>query len=459
MKEDGRKAEQEKNRETCLSVCYFETMNNLNNSPHLKLNYRVLSLAILLLIILQLTAPFRGWVILLVGFGGAWLVARLWVRSLVRGLVLTREVRFGWAQVGDRLEERFTLRNDSIFPALWVQILDHSTLPEYSASQATGIGGKEEHTWLVRGTCVRRGSFVLGPTILQTGDPFGIYTLVIASSAIQKMIVLPPVVPLPSIEIAPGGRLGEGRLRRANLERTVNAASVREYQPGDEMHSIHWRTSARRDALFVRLFESTPSGAWWVLLDLNARAQVGRDADSTVEHGIILAVSVAERGLRDGHPVGLVASAAQSIWLAPHNDAAHRWEILGALALAQPGSLALGDALERARPSLKYSSSLVIITPDARGSWVDALPALLWRGIVPTILLLDPISFGGTDDMRGVAALLGEFGVARHIITRDVLDRPEAKPGDAGKFDWRVTPHGRAVLRRPLRQAAWKVLA
>lgn len=434
-------------------------MNQSDISICAKLNYRALPVVVLLVVFLQLTVPFQGWVILLVGFGGAWLVAWVWVRSLARGLALTREVRFGWAQVGDRLEERFTLRNDSIFPALWVQVSDHSTLPGYSASQATGIGGNEERTWLVRGTCVRRGSFVLGPTTLETGDPFGIYTLVIDSAASQKMIVLPPVVPLPSIEIASGGWLGEGRLRRANLERTVNAASVREYQPGDEMHSIHWRTSARRDALYVRLFESAPSGAWWVLLDLNARVQVGRDADSTVEHGIILAASVADRGLRAGHAVGFIASGEQSIWLAPRNDAAQRWEILGALALAQTGLLALGDVLERARSSLKYSSSLVIITADARGSWVDALPALLWRGIVPTILLLDPISFGGADDMRDVAALLGEIGVARHIITREILDRPEAKPGDAGKFDWRVTPHGRAVLQRPLRQAAWKVLA
>lgn len=433
-------------------------MNQSDISIRVQLNYRALPLVVLLLVFLQLTVPFRGWAILLVGFGGAWLVAWIWVHSLARGLALTREVRFGWAQVGDRLEERFTLQNSSVFPALWIQVLDHSTLPGYWVSQATGIGGNEEHSWLARGTCVRRGSFVLGPTTLQTGDPFGIYTVVIELPATQKMIVLPPVVPLPSIEIAPGGRLGEGRLRWAHLERTVNAASVREYQPGDEMHAIHWRTSARRDDLYVRLFESAPSGAWWVLLDLNARVQVGRDADSTVEHGIILAASVADQGLRAGHAVGFIASGEQAIWLAPRNDAVHRWEILGALALAQTGSLALDDVLERARSSLKDSSSLVIITPDARGGWVDALPALLWRDIIPTALLLDPVSFGGVDDVRGVAALLGEIGVARHIITREILDRPEAKPGDAGKFDWRITPHGRAVLQHPLRQTAWKVL-
>lgn len=438
-------------------IPFFESMTPSNN-VRVKLNQRALPFVIVLLIVLQIATPFQGWLILLIGLGSAWLVAWFWARSLARGLALTRAVRFGWAQVGDRLEERFTLRNTSALPALWLEVLDYSTLPGYSPSQATGIGGEEERSWLVRSTCARRGAYVLGPTMLRTGDPFGLYTVSIELRATQKMIVLPPVVPLPSIQIAAGGRLGEGRLRRANIERTVNAATVREYQPGDSKNVIHWRTSARRDALYVRLFESAPSGDWWVFLDLNARAHVGRDADSTVEHGVILAASIADQGLRAGRAVGLVVSAEQLIWLAPRNDAGQRWEMLHALALAGTGSLALNDVLERARPSFTQSSSLVIITPDTSSRWLEALPALLWRGIVPTVLLFDKRSFGGQEDVRGTVSVLRQIGVTYSVITRDVLDRPEAKPGEAGKLEWLITPHGHAILRRPLRNATWRML-
>ena len=82
-----------------------------------------------LVLLLQLLRPDRVWMVLLVGLGGAWLVAALWVRSLRRNLRFEREVRFGWAQVGDRLQERFTLVNTGWAPALWVEIQDHSNLP------------------------------------------------------------------------------------------------------------------------------------------------------------------------------------------------------------------------------------------------------------------------------------------------------------------------------------------
>jgi hypothetical protein len=92
----------------------------LNTKRELKLNTRTLPILIGLLVALQLAVPYHGWMMLLVGLGGAWLIAFLWARSLARGLRLTRELRFGWAQVGDRLEERFTLINESWTPALWI---------------------------------------------------------------------------------------------------------------------------------------------------------------------------------------------------------------------------------------------------------------------------------------------------------------------------------------------------
>ena len=96
---------------------------------------RLLPILIGVLLLLQLTFPYRGWTILLIGLGGLWLASFLWAHKLAGNLQLSREMRFGWAHVGDRLEERFTLTNTGFFPALWAEIVDHSTLPGYSASR------------------------------------------------------------------------------------------------------------------------------------------------------------------------------------------------------------------------------------------------------------------------------------------------------------------------------------
>lgn len=419
---------------------------------------RLLMLVVVLLVALQLSIPHHAWMMLLVGLGGVWLIAFVWAHTLARSLTLTRELRFGWAQVGDHLEERFTLRNTSWLPALWVEIVDHSTLPGHNASWVTGVDADAENRWSLKSVCTRRGAYTLGPTTLITSDPFGLFTVTLENSATANMMVMPPVVPLPRIEIAPGGRAGEGQRRTTAFERAISPKGVREYAPGDSLNTIHWRTSAHHDALLVRLFESTPSSDWWIVLDVNERVQIGEGENSTLEHSIILAASLADRGLHAGHAVGLAMFGRELVWLPPDASETRRWEILRALALAAAGTQSLATLLTQMHTAFPQHTALILITPDTHADWIAPLMALRWRGIVPTILLFDPMSFGGERDARGTIALLAECNLARFVVPRALLDRPEARPGTRGHFDWQMTPLGRALPRRR-EHAAWRVLS
>ena len=116
----------------------------LTRPPQIKLNTRLLPVLIGILLVMQLTFPYRGWTILLIGLGGWWLIGYLWAKMLALGLSLTREVRFGWAHVGDRLEERFTLINTATIPALWVEVTDpaflvHSPPPRAESSSSSPL--------------------------------------------------------------------------------------------------------------------------------------------------------------------------------------------------------------------------------------------------------------------------------------------------------------------------------
>jgi uncharacterized protein (DUF58 family) len=428
-------------------------------TPQIQLNTRILPFLVFLLLVMQLIDPYRGWVVLLVGLGGAWLISYLWARSLAGGLKLTREMRFGWAQVGDRLQERFTATNQGWAPAVWIEIIDHSTMPDYRVSRVTGVGSQSENRWYSEGYCTRRGLFTLGPTGLRTGDPLGLYTVRLHYPERADLMVTPPVLPLPPIEVAPGGRAEEGRSRPIAPERTVIAAGVRDYQPGDSLRWIHWPTSARRDLLYVRLFDNLPAGDWWIVLDMNRSVQLGEGGDSTEEHGVILSASLASQGLQAGRQVGLVANGAELAWCPPGSGEIQQQEILRALAVLEAGERPLGELLARMPPHFGRMSSLIIITPDVEGLWVDALIPLLRRGVVPTVLLLDPPSFGGTGSAANLAPLLSSVGAAHVVVTRQLLDRPEARPGRQGRWEWRVSATGRAVpVRRPV-DMAWKKLS
>jgi len=411
-----------------------------------------------LLIILQLIQPYRGWMILLFGLGSAWIFGYFWASSLLNYLQLTRETRFGWAQVGDQLEERFTIENTGWAPALWVEIIDHSTLPGHQINWATGVGSRASTQWRTQGTCSRRGVFVLGPTSLKSSDPFGFFTILIHDPRSRSIMVMPPVVPLPRIEVAAGGRSGEGFPRPNASERTVSSGSVREYSPGDSLRWIHWKTSAHHDHPYVRIFDGTPAGDWHIFLDLDQNAQLGFGSDSTVEHAVILAASLAARGLNNKRAVGLAVSSKEAVWIPPGAGESQRWNILRALAQVDVGDRPISEFLHRMARDIRSQTSIILITPSMQSDWVEALLPLMWRGVTPTVLLLDRASFGGQSSSHSMQEALTDLGIAHYIITHDLLNRPEAHPGQEGHWEWRVTPSGRAVLVHKPGDMSWKTL-
>jgi len=423
------------------------------------LNSRLLPFLIGLLILLQLIQPYRGWMILLFGLGGAWITSYLWARSLLKNLHLMREMRFGWAQVGDQLEERFTIENNGPVPALWVEIIDHSTIPDHHINWATGVEAKAITQWHTQGICSQRGVFILGPTSLKSGDPFGFFTVLVHDPRSQSVMVMPPVVPLPRIEVAVGGRSGEGFPRPNASERTVSSGSVREYIPGDSMRWIHWKTTAHHNHPFVRVFDGTPAGDWHIFLDLDQQVQLGVGSDSTVEHSIILAASLAARGLDRRRAVGLAVNGKNVVWIPPRAGEGQRWDILRSLALVDTGHQPMSEFLHCMEHDIRSQTSIVLITPSLQSDGVEALLPLIRRGVTPTILLLDQESFGGQLSSLPMQDVLTDLGVAHYIITKELLNTPAAHPGQKGHWEWRVTPSGRAVLVRKPGDMSWKALS
>ncbi len=395
--------------------------------PRLRINNRLIPFLVGLLLVLMLFDRYEGWWAVFVTLGGAWLLSYLWARSLARGLELKREVRFGWAQVGDVLLERFTLANKGRFPGLWVEVSDHSTMPAYQASRAVAVDGGRSIRWHAEAICSRRGLFQLGPVTMRSGDPLGLYTLSIAYSTAIPLLVLPPIVPLPPIEVSAGGRAGERGSRSPTIAHSVSASHVREYAPGDHHRLIHWRTTARQDALFVRQMDGAQAGDLWIILDMHRQVHLGAEQDSTEEHQVVLAASLADQALRAGKAVGLAAADGDLTWLPPRGGDAQRWQILYSLALISQGDWPLSNLLRQIRPILGRNSSLAIITPSVDPGWVEYLLPILDHGSTPTVLILDPISFGGTADPRAIRALLGELGIASYLFPRSMLEEVTLK--------------------------------
>jgi hypothetical protein len=72
----------------------------------------------------------------------------------------------------------------------------------------------------------------------------------------------------------------------------------------------------------------------------------------------------------------------------------------------------------------------------------------MWRGISPTIFLFDPMTFGGHANTEAISEVFQTMSVPCHVIPKELLDKPQARPGHEGEWEWRVSGTGKAVAVR-----------
>ena len=273
-----------------------------------------------LLLVMQLLGPSPIWIALLVSLIVLYAISYAWIRNLNQQIFFERRREGAMLVVGDALQERFVVRNESGLPLHWLEFADSSRLPGYNPRQVVSCGGGSSYQWRAEAHCTQRGVFRLGPHTLRTGDPFGLFSLEIRDSRSESLLVYPRVAHIPALELPRGNLSGQDRRRRA-YSGSERSQAVRAYRPGDSLRYVHWPISARQGELIVTDVETEPSGDLWIVLDLNRLVQSGEAESSSLETGIILAASVAAEllGGGDRRSVGLPGGAGyRGLGLAVH---------------------------------------------------------------------------------------------------------------------------------------------
>jgi uncharacterized protein (DUF58 family) len=355
------------------------------------------------LAVLYLVTGFRGWLIFTIGTAGAWLTAVLWIYSLERNLWIERKIHFAWATVGESVPEEIKLTNHGWLPALWVEITDESASNETPLRIVSDVSQRSARTRHLSHLFKQRGLYTLGPTRLRCGDPFGIYTLTLIDHHASTILVTPPVVSLSQLNIRSGGISGDERHRGGYFERNISDVGLRNYVAGDSLKHIHWRASAHFDSLIVRQLETATTRDWWIVVDLESSAQAGSGENSTLELCIVLAASLALRGLKENRKVGLALAGTQFVWLEPGTDPTQRWRILRSLSVAQAGSRSLAELLMQAQ--FGQAATTILISPSTDPAWV-ATANRHRNGAGLMSLLVDPADFGSPADQSKVIVAL-----------------------------------------------------
>jgi len=142
-----------------------------------------------------------------------------------------------------------------------------------------------------------RGVLTIGPLVASRSDLLGFARSTATIAGIDEILVAPRAYEMDMPE------LGDGILGRHLLAQSVRLGpgefhSLREYVPGDEPRTIHWKASARSDDLKVRQHSAEGLRRCTVVLDQDVPADAGH-ADA-FERAVTAAASLVHSADRAG---------------------------------------------------------------------------------------------------------------------------------------------------------------
>lgn len=154
----------------------------------------------------------------------------------------------------------------------------------------------------------QRRVHTLGPLRARVTDPLGLAEVTRTLTERSRLVVTPVVAPLDGLPPASGlgADAAVGSVR--GLSPGQDSVVVRTYRHGDDLRKVHWRTSARRDELMVRVEEWPERGSATVLLDHRTAAHRGSGAGSSLEYAVSFVASVYVHLRQCGQRVRLVTA-------------------------------------------------------------------------------------------------------------------------------------------------------
>lgn len=253
--------------------------------------------------------------------------AKLFKRRGLARLSYERGFDRAYCYEGDEVEMQERISNDKALPLPWLRLealLSSRLLFVRQENLSIASGDRLQnhrslfslwgYTEIVRRhkvLCVRRGCYDLLTVTMSCGDLFGMSQAVSTQRVDARLLVYPRPARLEELPLPWRGWQGEYAVRRWTVEDPFLIQGVREYRRGDPLRSIHWKATSRTGELQVREQGYTADRRIMVLLNVAVKEDMWDEVtdEPLIEWGIRCALTLVERGLSEGMPVGFGCNA------------------------------------------------------------------------------------------------------------------------------------------------------
>jgi uncharacterized protein (DUF58 family) len=262
------------------------------------------------------------------------------------------------------------------------------------------VGGRLRGRYVLES--VRRGRYGVDEATAVLQDPFGLEEARVQLVPQGALLVLPRLVDLDVLFSESGTHAHDGRRLLLRRPSGFDVHSVREYEEGESLRKVHWKTTARRGRLMVKELQDEPRDEVAILLDADASAVAGSSFDAQVRAAGSLLRAQAKR---DRRAVLVVNSLRQELVRVQTFSGDWR-QALETLAAVEPtGRVPLAALLSDEGSPAGRAHELTIVTSRLTAALVDRIVhrALAQRHV--SVVFVDAPTFTGRRPAREPALL------------------------------------------------------
>jgi uncharacterized protein (DUF58 family) len=311
-------------------------------------------------------------------------LAWLWNRHSTRRIEYGRTFSEHRAFAGETIDLSLRVTNRKLLPVPWLKVQDEfparlnvvdgtieSTVDPTINHLASVLSLRwyERVTWHYRVHCDKRGYYPVGPVHMQSGDLFGFFTNRVVQPLVDWLIVYPRVQPITTLALPPKEPIGEAKADQRVFEDPIRTVGIRDYQPQDAFKRIHWKATARRQQLQVRVHEPTTTHQLVVFPNIATLPRHYQGIlPALLERIISLTASIAAYAVDRRYLVGILTNGCwpfsdQPLKVLPSRDPAQLMHILEALAaIGSMPTCEIVDLLLSESPNLPWGATLVVVS-------------------------------------------------------------------------------------------------
>jgi uncharacterized protein (DUF58 family) len=253
--------------------------------------------------------------------GGVLMLGRFLARHWTENLVARRLAADQILEIGESIRMKVELENRGRLPVPWILLEDaipkeavqHEMRPRLEVDgpwvALTRLApGESETVFEYEVKFFQRGYYQFGPTLVETGDVFGLHRRYQLLTEPEFVLVLPKVLPLQGYNLASRRPIGEIRVAHRLFEDPTRLAGVRLFQQGDPLNRVHWRATARTGALHSRIYENSRVAGATFLLDMHEASYRGVIGANSAELAVLAVAALANAVNVQGQQIGLVTN-------------------------------------------------------------------------------------------------------------------------------------------------------